>query len=77
LILSSAHIAPFKIIEITGRRGTIVALADVSNRCDAGVVFVPFHHAEAAVNKLTNSAIDPVANIPEYKVCAVKLLKVA
>ena len=54
-----------------------MALADVSNRCDAGVVFVPFHHAEAAVNKLTNSAIDPVANIPEYKVCAVKLLKVA
>jgi len=64
-------------VEITSRRGTIEALADVSNRCDTGVVFIPFHYAEAAVNKLTNKAIDPVANIPEYKVCAVKLLKVA
>jgi len=64
-------------VEITSRRGSIEALADVSNRCDTGVVFIPFHYAEAAVNKLTISAIDPVANIPEYKVCAVKLLKVA
>jgi formate dehydrogenase major subunit/formate dehydrogenase alpha subunit len=64
-------------VEITSRRGTIEALADVSNRCDTGVVFIPFHYAEAAVNKLTISAIDPVANIPEYKVCAVKLHKAA
>jgi predicted molibdopterin-dependent oxidoreductase YjgC len=40
------------------------------------VVFIPFHYSEAAVNKLTIHAIDPVANIPEYKVCAVKLAKV-
>jgi formate dehydrogenase major subunit len=38
-----------------------------------GVVFIPFHFAEAAANKITNSAIDPVAKIPEYKVCAVKV----
>jgi predicted molibdopterin-dependent oxidoreductase YjgC len=37
------------------------------------VVFMPFHFAEAAANILTNSAIDPVAKIPEYKVCAIRI----
>lgn len=36
---------------------------------------MPFHFAEAAVNRLTNAALDPVAKIPEFKVCAVKLEK--
>jgi formate dehydrogenase major subunit len=64
-------------VEVTSRRGTIEVVAAVSNRTDTGVVFIPFHYAEASVNKLTNKVIDPVANIPEYKVCAVKLRKVA
>jgi anaerobic selenocysteine-containing dehydrogenase len=42
-----------------------------------GVVFVPFHFAEAAANVLTNAALDPVAKIPEFKVCAVRAEKVA
>jgi len=37
------------------------------------VVFIPFHFAEAAANALTNAALDPIAKIPEYKVCAVKV----
>jgi formate dehydrogenase major subunit/formate dehydrogenase alpha subunit len=64
-------------VEVTSRRGSIEVVAAVSGRCDKGVVFIPFHYSEAAVNRLTNKAIDPVANIPEYKVCAVKLRKVA
>jgi len=36
-----------------------------------GTVFMPFHFAEAAANLLTHVALDPVAKIPEYKVCAV------
>ena len=64
-------------VEITSRRGTIEVVADVSGRVDKGVVFIPFHYSEAAVNRLTIAAIDPVANIPQYKVCAVKLRKVA
>jgi predicted molibdopterin-dependent oxidoreductase YjgC len=38
---------------------------------------VPFHFAENSANILTNSAFDPVAKIPEYKVCAVKIEKTA
>jgi len=40
-----------------------------------GSVFIPFHFREAAANVLTNPAVDPVAKIPEYKICAVKIEK--
>jgi formate dehydrogenase major subunit len=36
-------------------------------------VFVPFCYYEAAINKLTNPALDPVAKIPEFKYCAVRM----
>ena len=62
-------------LTVSSRRGSITVSADVNERCDKGVVFIPFHYSEAAVNKLTITAIDPVANIPEYKVCAVNINK--
>jgi predicted molibdopterin-dependent oxidoreductase YjgC len=64
-------------LEVSSRRGSIQVVADISQKCDKGVVFIPFHYSEAAVNRLTIPEIDPVANIPEYKVCAVKIRKVA
>jgi formate dehydrogenase alpha subunit len=63
-------------LQVSSRRGSIEVFADISEKCDKGVVFIPFHYSEAAVNKLTIKEIDPVANIPEYKVCAVKVAKV-
>jgi predicted molibdopterin-dependent oxidoreductase YjgC len=60
-------------VNISSRRGKITVNANVTDSVDKGVVFVPFHYHEAAVNRLTIAAIDPVANIPEYKVCAVSL----
>jgi predicted molibdopterin-dependent oxidoreductase YjgC len=38
-----------------------------------GVVFIPWHFAEAAGNLLTNDALDPEAKIPEFKACAVQV----
>ena len=46
---------------------------EVSDKAVSGTVFIPFHFAEAAANALTNTALDPVAKIPEFKVCAVKV----
>lgn len=63
------------LLKITSRRGSIEVKAQISRRPAAGVVFVPFHFHEVAVNRLTNAALDPVAKIPEYKVCAVKVEK--
>ena len=63
------------IVKVASRRGEIKAKALVTDRVDKGTVFIPFHYASAAANVLTNTALDPVAKIPEYKVCAVKIEK--
>ncbi len=60
-------------VGIVSRRGDIKARVSVSERAVEGTIFIPFHFAQAAVNRLTNAALDPVSGIPEYKVCAVKL----
>jgi len=60
-------------VRVTSRRGQIELGVRVTNRIKPGIVFIPFHFAEAAANALTNAAVDPVAKIPEYKVCAVKI----
>jgi len=57
------------------RRGRITLPAQVTDRINIGVVFIPFHYREAAANLLTNDALDPVCKIPEAKVCAVRLEK--
>ncbi len=64
-------------VKVSSRRGEIRVKAKVSGKVNRGVVFIPFHFAETAANVLTNSAYDPVAKIPEYKVCAVKVEKLA
>jgi formate dehydrogenase alpha subunit len=64
-------------VRVSSRRGTIEIDALVTSRVKQGVVFIPFHFAETAANILTNDALDPVAKIPEYKVCAVKVEKIA
>lgn len=64
-------------IEVASRRGSIEVCADISDRCDKGVVFIPFHYSEAAANRLTNPVFDPASGIPEYKVSAVNIKKVA
>ncbi|HID65135.1 MAG TPA: formate dehydrogenase subunit alpha, partial [Anaerolineae bacterium] len=63
-------------IRLVSRRGAIETRAWITRRVPPGVVFVPFHFAEAAANVLTHAALDPVAKIPEYKVCAVRVEKV-
>jgi formate dehydrogenase alpha subunit len=62
-----------KHVRVTSRRGQIDLDVRVTDDIKRGVVFIPFHFAEAAANVLTNSAFDPVAKIPEYKVCAVRV----
>jgi len=62
-------------VRLRTRRGEIVARAQVSTKAVAGTIFIPFHYFEASANKLTIAALDPVAKIPEYKVCAVHLEK--
>jgi len=61
--------------KVISRRGEISLPIRSTETIRKGVVFIPFHFAEAAANKLTAANVDPVAKIPEYKVCAVRLEK--
>ncbi len=60
-------------VRVISRRGEIEVAVRITDRIRPGVVFIPFHYAEAAANALTHAALDPVAKIPEYKVCAVRV----
>jgi formate dehydrogenase alpha subunit len=62
-----------KILRITSRRGMIEARAWVTDRVPPGMVYANFHFPDASANELTLAALDPVAKIPSYKVCAVKV----
>jgi formate dehydrogenase alpha subunit len=59
---------------VRSRRGEMRASALVTDRVAPGVVFGNFHFpGPANVNNLTIAALDPIAKIPEYKVCAVRI----
>jgi formate dehydrogenase alpha subunit len=62
-------------VNVSSRRGTIKTKAMVTDKVEVGSVFIPFHFTEAAANVLTNPVLDPIAKIPELKVCAVKVEK--
>ncbi len=62
-------------LRITSRRGQVDARAWLTDRVGRGIVFMTFHYADALANVLTNTALDPVAKIPELKVCAVRVEK--
>jgi formate dehydrogenase alpha subunit len=63
-----------KNVRVRSRRGEMVATALVTNRVCPGLVFGNFHFPGLQnVNNLTIPSVDPVAKIPEYKVCAVRL----
>jgi formate dehydrogenase alpha subunit len=60
-------------VRVVTRRGAVKARVRLNERVGAGTIFMPFHFAEAAANVLTNPAFDPIAKIPEYKVCAARV----
>ena len=62
-------------VRVISRRGQITAKAEVTEKSPPGVVSMTFHFAESPTNVITNPALDPVAKIPELKVCAVRIEK--
>jgi predicted molibdopterin-dependent oxidoreductase YjgC len=70
-------IADGELVRVTSRRGEVTARAKVTENSPPGVVSMSFHFTETPTNQLTNPALDPVAKIPELKVCAVRVAKVS
>ncbi len=72
---SQLGIADSEIVAIASRRGKVTAKTEVSNICPPGLVSLTFHFAETRTNLLTSPALDPMAKIPETKVCSVRVEK--
>ncbi len=64
------------VVKVTSRRGSIEGHVKITERSQKGLIFIPFHYAEAPANALTLAALDPIAKIPTFKVSAVKVEKV-
>ena len=71
----SLGVADGEMVGVASRRGQVSARARVTDVTPPGVVTMSFHFAESPTNRLTNPALDPIAKIPEFKVCAVKVTK--
>jgi formate dehydrogenase alpha subunit len=65
-----------EVVRITSRRGSIEGQVKITLRSQKGLIFIPFHYAEAPANILTLAALDPIAKIPTFKVSAVKIEKI-
>ncbi|MFT8862246.1 MAG: bifunctional nitrate reductase/sulfite reductase flavoprotein subunit alpha [Acetobacter fabarum] len=69
-------------VRVTSRRGHIVLPVQISQRVGAGQCFAPFHWndrfgPDMAVNAVTSDDVDPLSLQPGFKLCAVKLERVA
>ncbi|CAL60582.1 Formate dehydrogenase, alpha subunit [Herminiimonas arsenicoxydans] len=64
---------PGDIITLESRRGEVSLYARADDSSPRGAVFVPFCYYEAAINRLTNAALDPFGKIPEFKYCAIRI----
>jgi formate dehydrogenase alpha subunit len=59
--------------KVTSSIGEVVTEVHITDNIMQGVVFIPFHFWEVAVNNLVGKNTDPDVQIPEYKVCAVSI----
>jgi len=60
-------------VKVSSKTGEVVTEAHITDKITPGVVFMTFHFKEVAINKLIGRSLDPVVQIPEFKVCAVKI----
>jgi anaerobic selenocysteine-containing dehydrogenase len=66
-----------EVVSVSSRRGEVKIRARLTETVPPGTIFIPFNFRESAANALTNASRDPVAKIPEFKVCAVRIEKLA
>ena len=77
LLASKLGIAEGDFVKVESRRGSVTVRASVVKTIRPDTVFVPYHWPlDRAANNMTVRAIDPISNIPEYKICAVRVSKV-
>ncbi len=73
LDLAELGVQPGDVITLQSRRGEVALYARADDGSPRGAIFVPFCYYEAAINRLTNPALDPFGKIPEFKYCAIRV----
>jgi formate dehydrogenase major subunit len=73
LDLAALGLKPGDLLTIESRRGKVSLYGRADEGSSRGAVFVPFCYYEAAINRVTNDKLDPVAKIPELKYCAIRI----
>ncbi|MBO0979828.1 molybdopterin oxidoreductase family protein [Microbacterium sp. SD291] len=64
------------LVEISNERGTVRARAEISTGIRHDTVFLPFHFpGDGSANLLTESAVDPISAMPEFKTTRVTISK--
>ena len=67
-----------EIVRVSTRRGVMEVPAQVVKTIRPDTVFIPYHWpGKKSANLLTNRELDPISKIPEFKVCACKVEKIA
>ncbi len=69
-------VADGDVVRVSSRRGSVQTRARVSGKTSPGETWMPLHFQDGNCNWLTNAALDPVASVPEFKVCAVRVERV-
>ncbi|MBM6404978.1 molybdopterin-dependent oxidoreductase [Phycicoccus sp. CSK15P-2] len=78
LLADTLGVAEGDLVRVVSARGALELRARVTSAIRPDTVFVPFHWAGAlSANLLTSDATDPVSGMPEFKVCAVSVERVA
>jgi formate dehydrogenase major subunit len=65
-----------ELVWVASRRGKVMSRAAVTDRVNAGAVYMTYHWWVGACNELTVDHLDPISKTPEYKYCAVKVEKI-
>ncbi|MDX2415237.1 MAG: formate dehydrogenase subunit alpha [Bacteroidales bacterium] len=69
-------IADGDMVSVKSRRGDVKVKVKVTRVVPKGVASLTFHFHETPTNELTICAVDPIAKIPETKVCSIKVEKI-
>ncbi len=64
-------------IRVSSRRGEVETRIQITERVPKGMIWMSFHYPTSQTNAVTSAAVDTIAKTGEYKVCAVKIEKLA
>lgn len=73
---SNMGVVDGELVKVKSRRGKVQVKVNISDIVPEGIASLTFHFHETPTNELTICAVDPIAKIPETKVCAIKVEKI-